>query len=921
MKHVILEVALSVLFLLYSASTLISQTYLGNYISTLSYDSVIILNTETSAVRLIFYQPDIVRIDLLPTPTTQPDSSFVVIQNPSISFSINVGGSDSSIEISTSSLKIICQLQPLRFSFYNSSNKLLLSEPFSGGLATHGDKRIARFNLLSGDHFYGTGERGTQLDKRGLAFDSYNTAIGGYQNALPNMNANIPFLASSNGYALYFDNTYRGHYDLGKTNSSVFTYTADGGELTYYLIVSETISEQLEKYTWLTGRQPLPPKWALGFIQSKYGYRNEGEARSMVQTMRQKQIPCDAIILDLYWFQHMGDISWNTSAFPNPFGMMSDFLNQGIKTIVITEPYIIEPSINYSAAASNGYLGKFSANGPPYILTNWWSCNCNSYLLDLTNPAAQQWWCNKHPTFFGNELAGIWTDLGEPERHPDSMYHYLRKTPKVHNIFNNLWAKTVYDGFNAMRPNQRFFNLTRSGFAGIQRYGVSIWSGDVGRGFGGLAVQLPMMLNMGISGIAYHNSDIGGFCCGTTTPELYVRWMQYGTFCPITRAHGVDQPTEPWSYGIEAESISKKYIELRYQLLPYIYTLAEENSRNGKPLAYPLFFEDKDDVNLVNESSSYMWGNSFLVSPVVQAGQTSKSIYLPKGDWIDFWTDEIYHGKQTITVQSTLETMPIFVKAGSIIPMQFPMNYTDEHPLDTLRLAVYPPVMMNLQYSETLYEDDGKTLEYQSGSFAQTNFIQELTTSGTDTILNISVEPTPGTYTGKPSYRVYLTEIHSMRKHPVTVSMNGTSVPEKLSYIAMRRGNDGYYYDTLKNMLYIQTPANSDSSFQLRIENVRLTGVLDWDISNKSYGFRLERNYPNPFNPFTTIRYKVDDSRFTTLKVYNVLGDEVATLVNEKILPGEYQTTWDASTQPSGIYFCKMQTDRELQTQKLVVIK
>ncbi|MEK6571439.1 MAG: TIM-barrel domain-containing protein, partial [Bacteroidota bacterium] len=414
-----------------------------------------------------------------------------------------------------------------------------------GGLATNQAERWAVFSLSSDEHFYGTGERGTSLDKRGHAFDSYNTQIGGYTSALPTMNINIPFLASSKGYALYFENTYRGRFDLGSSDPTKFMYKAFGGELSYYLIVTRRIQDQLEKYAWLTGHQPLPPKWAFGFIQSKFGYRNDTEARMLVRTMRQKQIPCDAIVLDLYWFSQMGDLLWNLSAFPNPFQMMSDFLAQGIKTVVITEPYISSLSSNYSVAAASGYLGQ-NGQGQPYVLNNWWSCGCDAGLLDLTRPSAQDWWWGKHPEFFGNELAGIWTDLGEPERHPDDMQHYLGSTAKVHNIFNLLWARTLFEGYGRFRPSQRLFNLSRSGYAGIQRYGVIPWSGDVGKSFGGLAVQLPMMLNMGMSGLAYHNSDIGGFCCGTTTPELYVRWMQYGTFCPITRAHGTGQPTEPW---------------------------------------------------------------------------------------------------------------------------------------------------------------------------------------------------------------------------------------------------------------------------------------------------------------------------------------------------------------------------------------
>jgi len=525
-----------------------AQTFLGGYTGYTLKEKAITVRADPASVRFIFYKPDVLRVDFLPSPTTVLDSSFVVIQDTAENVGISILESDSTIRVSSSAIRILCQKNPIRMSFYNGSNQLLLAEPVSGGLATNQAERWAVFSLAPDDHLYGTGERGTSLDKRGQAFDSYNTQIGGYTSPLPTMNINVPFLASTKGYAIYFENSYRGRFDLGASDPTRFVYRADGGELSYYLIAAPRIPDQLERYTWLTGRQPLPPRWALGFIQSKYGYHSETEARALVQTMRQKQISCDAIVLDLYWFSQMGDISWDLAAFPHPFQMMSDFLAEGIKTIVITEPYSTSRSMNYSAASSNGYLGR-NPQGQPYVLQNWWSCGCDAGLLDLTKPEAQDWWWSKHPSFFGSQLAGIWTDLGEPERHPDDMLHYLGSAARVHNIFNLLWAKRLFGGFAELRPNQRIFNLARSGYAGIQRYGVIPWSSDVGKGFGGLAVQLPMLLNMGMSGLAYHNSDIGGFCCGTTTPELYVRWMQYGTFCPVARAHGTGQPTEPWGYG------------------------------------------------------------------------------------------------------------------------------------------------------------------------------------------------------------------------------------------------------------------------------------------------------------------------------------------------------------------------------------
>jgi len=907
-----------------------AQTYLGDYTGHSIEGKAIRVHAGSSSVRFIFYKPDILRVDFFPARLRRVlDSSFVIVQDTSENVSVSVTTTDSTLRVASSAVTVVARKNPLRFSYYNSLGQLVLTEPLEGGLATQQAGRWAVFAMASDEHFYGTGERGTSLDKRGQTFDSYNEQIGGYAFPLPTMNLNVPFVASTKGYALYFENTYLGRFDFGVSSMEKFSYRTSRGELSYYLIVASRIQDQLEKYTWLTGRQPLPPKWAFGFIQSKYGYRNETEARAMVQTMRVKQIPCDAIVLDLYWFQHMGDLSWNASAFPNPFQMMTDFLAQGFKTVVITEPYIVSYSGNYSAGSALGYLAK-NQSGQTYGLSNWWSCNCTAGLLDITKPEARQWWWSKHPSFFGNELAGIWTDLGEPERHPDDMVHYLGSTAKVHNIYNLLWAKTIFEGFNQLRPNQRLFNLTRSGYAGSQRYGSIPWSGDVGKSFGGLAVQLPMMLNMGMSGFAYHNSDIGGFTNGFTTPELYVRWMQYGSFCPIARAHGAGpgvggQDTEPWAFGAEAERISKKYIELRYRLLPYIYTMAYKNYSTGLPLAHPLFFDYPTDPYLKNESSAYMWGDAMIAAPVVAAGQTVKTFYLPEGKWLNFWTDEILDGAQYVGVNAPLETLPLFVKAGSIIPMQPVMNYVDERPLDTLMLAVYPATGVEARF--ILYEDDGKTLAYQSGSFAQTTFVQFTTVSGTNANLSILINPTLGTYTGKSPRRSYISEIHSVHSAPTRVQKNGQAVAQRFSYDDLRRNGDGFFFDATTHRLYIHTPTVPDSAYQLVAENVRLTSVGEKPSAEASE-FRLEQNYPNPFNPSTHFAFRIADFGFASLKIFDVLGREVAIVFEGNKKPGNYELSWDAKDIPSGVYFYRLRVDPSLrsgqgfvETKKLILVR
>lgn len=888
-------------YLSFHSPDFFAQNYLGNYSQHLEQGNAISFIAGASSLRLIFYKPDIVRIDLLPTVDTIIDSSFVIIRDTTESIGYSLTEFIDRFQISTSSLSVSVNKFPLRLSIYDGSGRIILSEPSAGGLSFSGPERKFNFELYDEDHFYGTGERGTQLDKRGQNLYSYNTQSYGYNTPLETMNINIPFFVNPNGYAIYIDNTYPGRFDFGSTSPDKFSYTAYGGELSFYVMVTETIQAQLREYIWLTGQQPLPPKWALGFIQSKYGYRNETEARNVVQTIRQKHIPCDALVIDLYWFTHMGDIAWNFASWPDPFQMMIDFLDQGIKTVLITEPYIVQYSSNFQTAYANNYF-TFNSQGIPVLLPNWWSCNCDAGLIDFTNPEAVQWWWSKHPLFFGSELAGIWTDLGEPEQHPVTMNHYLGSRDKIHNIYNFLWSQFLFNEISDLRPDKRVFNLTRSGFAGSQRFGIIPWSGDVARSFGGLKVQLPMLLNMGMSGLAYHNSDIGGFCCGTTTPELYVRWMQYGAFSPITRAHGHDsQPTEPWGFGTTAESISRNYINLRYQLLPYNYSMSYENYLTGLPLARPLFLDYPGDVNLINYSEAYLWGNSFLVSPVTESGQTSKSIYLPEGEWVDFFNDEVYPGGATYTVLTPLVKLPLFVKRGSIIPMQPLMQFTEEFPVDTLILAIYPSQHNSASFS--LYEDDGSSLDYQSGGFGITEFSQNYSSSD---VLNLVIGPSLGQFSGKLSNRIYLSDIRLIGSEPASVLRNGIPLTKRLSYGDLRNSTEGYFFDDQNNRLYAQIKGNADSSYLIQATGIILSAGSIADHSPDN--FILEQNFPNPFNSSTTITWQLPFSSNVIIKIYNTLGQEIYTFLDEYQEAGLYSRSLKLDPGiPSGVYFYRLQ--------------
>ncbi len=886
--------------------------HLGNMMTFEKTDHSVLLKAEHGNCRVVFYSSDILGIDYSPQ---IPDTSFVIIRDTSTAVFFSVNESDSFLIFDAGDLFVQCQKYPLSLKFYHK-NQEILSEPPAGGFFRATGENSIQFLIGEKTHFYGSGERGRSLDLRGLSFQLNNTPAYGYHEAQPTMNINVSFLATSAGAGLLFDHWYPAEIDIGNSQSDILTYKTRGKNLRYFVIAGENVGRQLEGYIYLTGRQPLPPKWAFGYLQSSYGYRTEAEAREIVRTMRQKKIPCDAIILDLDWFDQMGDLSWDLSNFPQPHQMMSDFLQEGIKTIVITEPYVTQYSRNFSPGYALGYFGK-NSQGLPYLLENWWSCNCNAALVDFTNPEAQDWWWQKHPDFFGDELAGIWTDLGEPEQHPADMMHFLGPAEKIHNFYNLLWAEAIFQGYQSLRPDSRLFNLTRSGCAGIQRYAVIPWSGDVGVSFSGMAAQIPLMLNCGLSGLAYLHSDIGGFTGGDATPELYVRWVQLGAFSPIMRAHGVDyQPQEPWGYGDEAEAIAKKFIELRYQLLPYIYSLAWENYLTGKPILRPLYFDENADESFFNNYDSFLFGNALLISPVTASGVTSKTFRIPSDVWFDFWTDEVFIEPSSVTLDASLSKMPILVRGGSIIPMAPVMNYVDEMPAETLFVHIYP--FPGKSGNFTLYEDDGRTLRYQQGEFALTNFSNQITESDGQASLEISVTKTSGSYASQPINRTYLLVIHRMNE-PEIVKLNGEMLSSIASLSELRQNGDGYFYSGDEHRLFIQFSAQQETDNFISVSPF-LTTTVKQSRSSKKENF-LFSNYPNPLNSSTIIPFALQRKSHVTIKIYNLLGEKVKLIDIGEKNPGQHRYVLDSTGLASGLYFYELVAEKFSEHRKFLVVK
>jgi alpha-glucosidase (family GH31 glycosyl hydrolase) len=504
----------------------------------------------------------------------------------------------------------------------------------------------------------------------------------------------------------------------------------------------------------------------------------------------------------------MGALDWDRSRFPNPEQMIEDFKTIGVQTILIHEPYFMKGLKNFDEANSKGL---FSKDGRGKTITFPFWTGADAALLDLTNPAAQEWLWKKLKPICDGGVGGWWSDLGEPENHPEEMTHHLGGAAKVHNIFNLLWAKTVFEKYREHYPETRLFNLTRSGTAGMQRYAAFPWSGDVRRTFAGLALQPSIMMSMGMSGIAYQHSDIGGFTYGdpVTQPELYARWMQFGVFSPIVRAHGSGLPTEPYRFGDRVEKICREYIKLRYRLLPYTYSYVHENSQTGLPIARPLVLEYPEDPEVAGLSSEYLWGEWLLVAPVMQANQNTREVYLPAGEWVDYWTKKKYDGGNTITVDAPLERLPLFVKSGAILPMQNAHRSTSHTSQDTLTLEIYPADSSSF----SLYEDDGKTLAYSRGEFGVTT----LTCKSDSGLISVVCGKATGKYQGKPLDRLYVMQMQQILAAPDSIKHEKEKFSQYQTRAALEASGAGWWHDPTHKVLTVQKKVDTSADYILQI--------------------------------------------------------------------------------------------------------
>ena len=648
------------------------------------------------------------------------------------------------------------------------------------------------------EHFFGLGEKAAHLDKRRDEFVNWNSDTPGYTEGKDPIYQTVPFyigLQEGIAYGIFFDNSYRSYFDFGRSSQRFAAFAAEGGEINYYFFNGPSIRKILGRYADLTGHMPLPPLWALGNQQSRWSYYPETVASQVVDEYRKRDIPLDVIHLDIDYMQAYRDFTFDTTRFPDPKAMSDRFASKGVKIVAIVDPGVkyqpdtekaqtslpFPPHIEllpqdksyyaFNDGLRQGFFQK-RRNGEIFVPKVWPG---DSVFVDFTLPAASKWWGDMHRAYTDNGIAGIWNDMNEPSdfvdqtgRNQMDVVSYDEGEKSTHaknrNVFALLEARATYEGLERLQPDKRPYVITRAAYAGIQRYST-MWTGDTNSTWDSLAMVTPMLTSLGLSGQPFVGGDIGGFI-GRGNGELLTRWYQIGFLSPFCRNHktidGYDQ--EPWRFGSYYEDIIRKYLKLRYRLMPFLYSSLEVAHRTGAPMFRPLVLNYQEDENTSNLDDEFMIGDDLLVAPVVAPGITNRLVYLPKGVWYDYWTGAKINGGTTVRAEAPLETVPMFVRGGAIIPAGPDMNYVGEKPADPITFSVYPDEKGAAATS--LYEDDGTSPAYKTGAFRRTA-VEFSSVNGSSTI---HIPAPEGNFQVRP--RRFVFDIRTSST-PSTVFVNG----------------------------------------------------------------------------------------------------------------------------------------------------
>jgi alpha-glucosidase len=724
----------------------------------------------------------------------EPENSYAIAKIPKPTAKISAKKD----EFFTERLRISVGKTPFSLTFSLISG----SEPLtSDTIFWQDDAVLCRKTIAENEKFYGFGEKSGLLNKRGSTTTNWNTDNPHHTYLDEALYVSIPFFIGARPeqkifHGVFLDNTHQTHFDIGQRDENLLEMRANGGELDYYFMLGESVADVVRQFSELTGRMWMPPRWALGYHQCRWSYFPDKKVRDLAKNFRKRGIPCDAIYFDIDYMDGYRVWTWDKKRFPNPKKLIRDLRKQGFQSVVIIDPGV-KADEKYRVYRDGLAKKMFCTTADGRIFEDRvWPGAC--VFPDFTNPRARKWWGQLHREFVKMGVAGFWNDMNEPSCFDQKPSHTMpldaqhdnnghpATHARCHNVYGHSMARACHEALRNLAKNRRPFVITRAAYAGIQKFSM-IWCGDNRSTWEDMAMAIPQCINLSLSGVPFCGVDVGGFgknCTG----ELLARWTQMGAFFPYFRNHSAihTREQEPWAFGPRVEEICKRYIALRYALLPYLYNLFHEAATTGAPILRPLFYEFPNDAHAYDVDDQFLLGNSLLVAPILRPDVRRRAVYLPAGEWIHWHTRQKFNSRgEFCAVNAPLDELPLFVRAGTILPMAEPMQFVGEKPQRHIALEVFP----NPTARGYLYEDDGESFAHEKGRFCLTRF-ECVSAAG-----QISLKISPERAKFSPEPREFFVKFHGKFSPQTKISVNGAPVepqigPEGLT-ISVRRPTKG----------------------------------------------------------------------------------------------------------------------------------
>lgn len=719
---------------------------------------------DGAEARIALLASDIVRVRLLPSGVT-PAVSWAVSRSQWPAMTSNeVSEAPGFLRLTTDALAVEVATTPLRLAFRWRDGERFAEDDQTRGMGAVAaldpsdlpDPRMPPGSLRCykrlrlGERIIGAGERTEPLDKRGHRIVFWNTDpphdhdinTGAMYSSLPFWTVLRP---DGRAWGVFMDSAGRSDLDAGASDPELMGFGVVDGELTYYVFAGPTPADVLRQYSELTGRMPMPPRWALGYGQSRWSYSPEAHLREVAQGFRNRRIPCDHLWLDIDYMDGYRVFTWSPTRYPEPKAMLDELRADGFKVVAIIDPGVkADPTdATFAEGVERGYFVR-RPDGSLFIGSVWPGA---SAFADFSRADVRAWWGERHRALLDAGLAGIWDDMNEPgltemfapgsgTPHGSTMALDAIHLPlgadgeplphaRFHNAFGMQMARATREGLERLRPNERAFVLTRSGYAGVQRY-AAMWTGDNSSRWEHLRLAVNMCLSVGMSGLPFVGFDSGGFFDGAS-PEMLVRFMQLGAFFPFYRNHSAmgTPAQEPWAFGQPWEALCRDAINLRYRLLPYLYTVFEEASRTGAPITRPMLYAFPDDPTVTGLEDQFTLGSDLLAAPALLPDQRWRNVRFPASVWRDWLTGERFVGPLTAQIETPIDAAPLYLREGAIVPLGPIMQYVGEQAEEALTLVCALGPENDARAEGALYEDDGATRDFERGAWSRTRFTAE----------------------------------------------------------------------------------------------------------------------------------------------------------------------------------------------------